>query len=183
MKNNRILSHNIRFIWTCTWGIKTNTFFLLETSGKHSPLFLLEQEIFLQFSVRHFLPATNGESLRQTINTHSLFACSSLPYSLRADHTENISSCIVESLLVAAETVLQRRCHERSLRQHRILYRCVSICCRRNAFIVPPPRNDRLFSFHSSDYRRHAIILHLMVTQNNVGYWVLAADTMKLVIT
>jgi NADH:ubiquinone oxidoreductase subunit 2 (subunit N) len=43
-------------------GMKTIIFFLLQTNGKHSPLFLLKQETFLQFSVVQFLAATNGES-------------------------------------------------------------------------------------------------------------------------
>jgi hypothetical protein len=57
-------------------------FFLLQTSRKHSPWFLLELEIFLQFSVVQFLAATNTESSQQTINSHCLFACSPSPYSL-----------------------------------------------------------------------------------------------------
>jgi hypothetical protein len=42
----------------------------------------LRSGIFLQFSVVEFLAATNGESSRQTMNSHCLLACLPLPYSL-----------------------------------------------------------------------------------------------------
>jgi hypothetical protein len=131
-------------------GMKASILFLLQTSRKHSPWFLLEYEMFLQFSVVQFLAATYGSSSRQTINSHCLLAALSPPYSLVEDYTENISLCMVASWSVAPETCLQRRCHGRPHRQHRVAYCSVCICCLKNVFIVHLHSDDRLFSFHYS---------------------------------
>jgi hypothetical protein len=93
--------------------MKINICFILQTSRKHSPWLLLE--IFLQFSVVQFFAATNGESSRQTINFYCLNWMLLLAIQPRADHTENNSSCIVVSWVIAAKTCLQRCCHVASV--------------------------------------------------------------------
>jgi hypothetical protein len=47
---------------------------------------------------------------------------------------------------------------------------------------VPLHRNNRLYLFHYSAFRNPFTLSYLTETQNDVGYWVLAADTMKLAI-
>jgi hypothetical protein len=170
-EQNTILSQNIRFLWTCI-SMDEDEYILSPASKQNSlTMVSLRAGTISPVLCSTTLGCSNGEPSRQTVNSHCLLKCSPSPYSLGADHTENTSSCTLESLFVAAEQCLQRRCHKRPHTQHCVFYCCVCICRRRNVF-----SNGRLFSFHSSDFR------HVMAKQNNVGYWVLAADTFKVVI-
>lgn len=107
-------------------------------------------------------------------------------HKLGADHTENTSSSssyIVACWLVAMETYLSRCCQEGPHRKHRVLHCYVSIYCHGNVFTVPLPSNYRICSFQYSKICRHVTVSYRMATKNGVVNWILAADTMKLVMS
>jgi hypothetical protein len=136
-----------------------------------------------QFTVNQFVLAPGPlrlttKNLWSWASRRQVCCCWSSVYSLGTDHTKNTSSnssCTVAFWFNAAETCLQRLCRKRQHRQHHVPYCCVSIWCRGYVLTVPLPSNDRLYWFHCSDFRLN----FLMATQNDAGYWVLAADAMK----
>jgi hypothetical protein len=101
-----------------------------------------------------------------------------------ADNAENITSCAVAQRV---DLLLRKRVSSAVAKNYRtdntahsgVASVTAGNCCPINVFIVPLPSNVRLFSFHCSHFRRNVTILYLMAKENNVGYWVLAADTMR----